>query len=110
MWPFSFDEFESATTMKILECIEEKCDVTGHDKPHILGLSTSILKTNCSADDLKSDIHMLEDASGIFCTFFGYFWTVFAHFWMISSKETSKNVTNICKHTVKNCFLNFAQE
>ena len=59
-----FDEFDSDKTMKILEFIEEKCDQTGLDKPHILGLSTSILKTNCSADDLRSDIHQLEDISG----------------------------------------------
>ena len=48
-----FDEFESAKSVEILERIEERCDESGADKPHILGLSTSILKTNCSADDLK---------------------------------------------------------
>ena len=48
-----FDEFESAKSVEILERIEARCDESGADKPHILGLSTSILKTNCSADDLK---------------------------------------------------------
>ena len=51
-----FDEFESAKSVEILERIEARCDESGADKPHILGLSTSILKTNCSADDLKGRV------------------------------------------------------
>ena len=59
-----FDEFESAKSVEILEKIEERCEQSGADKPHILGLSTSILKTNCSADDLKGSIYALEDQTG----------------------------------------------
>ena len=59
-----FDDFETAKSVEILELIEERCEESGADKPHILGLSTQILKTNCSADDLKGSIYELEDQTG----------------------------------------------
>lgn len=58
------DEFDNDVHLNILEKVEEICDKIMIDKPHILGLSSNILKTNCSADDLKRDIYELENMSG----------------------------------------------
>ena len=58
------DEFDNAVHIELLETLDAVCGELGIDKPHILGLSSNILKTNCSADELKRDIYALEEASG----------------------------------------------
>ena len=59
---FILDDFDN--NKGLLDQMEQICDAHSIDKPHILGLSTNILKTNCSADDLKRDIYELETMSG----------------------------------------------
>ena len=58
------DDFDNKIHLDILEMVESICEKQEIDKPHILGLSSDILKTNCSADDLKRDIYELESTSG----------------------------------------------